>query len=87
MAVPLLTINSLLPSQSLFNEIQSVHETGFFHELDSYLCCKDGFSATAPATQVNILDPAPKIIPLPGKGAIVRERGRILTCAHAEDLH
>ena len=53
MAAPLLTINSLLPSQSLFNEIQSVHETGFFHELDSFFCCKDGNFATAP-TQVNM---------------------------------
>ena len=35
MAGSLLAINSLLPSQSLFNEIQSVHETGFFHELDT----------------------------------------------------
>ena len=35
MAGTLLAINSLLPSQSLFNEIQSVHETGFFHELDT----------------------------------------------------
>lgn len=36
MAAPLLAVNSLLPSQSLFNEIQSIHETGFFHELDSF---------------------------------------------------
>lgn len=53
MAVPVLTLNSLLPSQSLFNEIQSIHDTGFFHELDSFLCCKDGLSVTAP-TQVRI---------------------------------
>ena len=52
MAAPLLTLNSLLPSQSLFNEIQSIHETGFFHELDSFFVCKDGNSATTP-TQVN----------------------------------
>ena len=26
--------NSLLPSQSIFNEIQSIHETGFFHEIE-----------------------------------------------------
>ena len=53
MAAPLLTLNSLLPSQSLFNEIQSIHETGFFHELDSYFICKDGNTANTPA-QVNI---------------------------------
>lgn len=27
--------NSLLPSQSIFNEIQSIHDTGFFHEIES----------------------------------------------------
>jgi len=27
--------NSLLPSQSIFNEIQSIHDTGFFHEMES----------------------------------------------------
>ncbi len=27
--------NSLLPSQSIFNEIQSIHETGFFHEIET----------------------------------------------------
>lgn len=53
MAAPLLTLNSLLPSQSLFNEIQSIHETGFFHELDSYFICKDGNTSNTPA-QVNI---------------------------------
>ena len=51
--MPLLTLNSLLPSQSLFNEIQSIHETGFFHELDSFFCCKDGVPATPSSTQVN----------------------------------
>ena len=53
MAVPLLTLNSLLPSQSLFNEIQSIHETGFFHELDSFFCCRDGVPATLSSTQVS----------------------------------
>ena len=52
MAVPLLTLNSLLPSQSLFNEIQSIHETGFFHELDSFFCCKDGVPPPPASTQV-----------------------------------
>jgi len=33
MATSLLTVSSLLPSQSIFNEIQSIHETGFFQEL------------------------------------------------------
>ncbi len=27
--------SSLLPSQSIFNEIQSIHDTGFFHEIES----------------------------------------------------
>jgi len=27
-----LTLNSLLPSQSLFNEVQSVHNTGYVRE-------------------------------------------------------
>ena len=56
MAVPLLTLNSLLPSQSLFNEIQSIHETGFFHELDSFFSCRDGVPVTPSSTQVNTLD-------------------------------
>lgn len=53
MATPLLTLNSLLPSQSLFNEVQSIHDTGFLHELDSFFCCKDAISAPNP-TQVNV---------------------------------
>jgi hypothetical protein len=57
MAVPLLTLNSLLPSQSLFNEIQSIHETGFFHELDSFFCCKDGVPATPSSTQGTVEHP------------------------------
>ena len=32
MAASLLAVNSLLPSQSIFTEIQSIHDTGFFHE-------------------------------------------------------
>lgn len=37
MAASLLAVktNSLLPSQSIFNEIQSIHDTGFFHEMES----------------------------------------------------
>lgn len=35
MAASLLAVSSLLPSQSIFNEIQSIHETGFFHEMQS----------------------------------------------------
>lgn len=37
MTASLLTVksNSLLPSQSIFNEIQSIHDTGFFHEIES----------------------------------------------------
>lgn len=37
MAASLLTVKntSLLPSQSIFNEIQSIHDTGFFHEIES----------------------------------------------------
>ena len=35
MAASLLAVSSLLPSQSIFNEIQSIHETGFFHEIQS----------------------------------------------------
>ena len=27
--------NSFLPSQSIFNEIQSIHDTGLFHEIES----------------------------------------------------
>ena len=27
--------NSLLPSQSILNEIQSIHDTGLFHEIES----------------------------------------------------
>ena len=27
--------NSLLPSQSIFNEIKSIHDTGLFHEIES----------------------------------------------------
>ena len=37
MAATALAVNSsLLPSQSIFNEIQSIHETGFFHEIESF---------------------------------------------------
>ncbi len=37
MAASLLAMktSSLLPSQSIFNEIQSIHDTGFFHEMES----------------------------------------------------
>ena len=62
MAVPLLTLNSLLPSQSLFNEIQSIHETGFFHELDSFFCCKDGIAAAPSSTQVRRVDTCGRIL-------------------------
>ena len=27
--------DSFLPSQSIFNEIQSIHDTGLFHEIES----------------------------------------------------
>ena len=27
--------NPFLPSQSIFNEIQSIHDTGLFHEIES----------------------------------------------------
>ena len=38
MAAAALAVNSsLLPSQSIFNEIQSIHETGFFHEIESFV--------------------------------------------------
>lgn len=38
MAATTLTVSngSLLPSQSIFNEIQSIHDTGFFHEIESF---------------------------------------------------
>lgn len=37
MAASMLAVknSSLLPSQSIFNEIQSIHDTGFFHEIES----------------------------------------------------
>lgn len=35
MAASMLTVSSLLPSQSIFNEIQSIHETGFFQEIQA----------------------------------------------------
>lgn len=37
MAASLLAVknSSLLPSQSIFNEVQSIHDTGFFHEMET----------------------------------------------------
>ena len=38
MAASTLAVNSsLLPSQSIFTEVQSIHDTGFFQEIETLL--------------------------------------------------
>ena len=37
--------NSLLPSQSIFTEVQSIHDTGFFHEFESIM--KEGAQSSS----------------------------------------
>lgn len=65
MAASLLAVNSLLPSQSIFTEIQSIHETGFFHEQQQQWSPQTSSDADSTEMEANLsalLDIPPNIL-------------------------